>query len=156
MSTRYSNSPTLDIAPAESIVGATLFFLLALAVTLALMLLALKGYALLVAALVLPALSALASLWLGRSAGCRLRWHSGQWLYCRRGSDAMQSVSIEGLLLPFLTQLSINDGSRRWSCLLFHDSLEDKELRGLRRLLRYSGELGGVNTVSAASGSRSG
>jgi len=136
LSTRYSNSPALDIAPAESIVGATLFLLLALAVALALMLLALKGYAMLVAVLVLPALSALASLWLGRSAGCRLRWHSGQWHYCRRGGDYMQSVSIQGLLLPFLVQLSIDDGCRRWSCLLFHDSLEEEELRGLRRLLR--------------------
>jgi len=136
LSTRYSTSSTLEIAPAESTVGVTLFFLLAVAVALALILLAVKGYALLVAVLLLPVLAALASLWLGRSAGCRLHWHKGQWQYCRRGGEHLQLVSIHGLLLPFLVQLSINDGARQWSCLLFHDSLEDEELRALRRLLR--------------------
>ena len=136
MSTRYSTSPTLDIAPVESTVGVTLIFLLAIATALALVLLVFKGYALIGSVLLLPALSSLAGIWFGRSAGCRFLWHNGQWHYCRRGGDYMQSVSIQGLLLPFLVQLSIDDGCRRWSCLLFHDSLEEEELRGLRRLLR--------------------
>ena len=136
MSTRYSTSSTLDIAPAESTIGATLFLLLAVAIALALVLLAVKGHALLAAALLPPALWALASLWLGRPTGSRLRWHNGQWHYRRHGEEHLQSVSIHGLLLPFLVQLSISDGGRRWSCLLFHDSLEDEELRALRRLLR--------------------
>lgn len=136
MSTRYSTSSTLDIAPAESTIGATLFLLLALAIALALALLAVKGHALPAAILLLPALCALASLWLGRLAGSRLRWYNGQWYYCRHAGEHLQSVSIHGLLLPFLVHLSISDGARQWSCLLFHDSLEDEELRALRRLLR--------------------
>ncbi|MEP1595016.1 MAG: protein YgfX [Halieaceae bacterium] len=106
-----------------------------MALTSALLDLFTRGQALLAGALVPVVIIAMLSLWQGRSSGCRLRWHGGNWYYLRRGGAHWQFVDVHGLILPFLVQLFISDGSRRWSCFIFHDSLDEETLKTLRRLL---------------------
>lgn len=135
MSTKSSSLPTLDVVPTESLTGAGLLAGLAGALLYALYLLFVRGQALLATVLLPVVIFALISLWRGRSTGCRLSCYGGNWYYATRGGAHRQTVNVQGLVLPFLVQLFISDGARRWSYFIFHDSLDEDALKSLRRLL---------------------
>ena len=131
MSARYSTSPTLHLAIAESANYRRCQHLLHLALLAALCLLSRGGYPLFVLAMPLVLLS-----WQHcrqqAQAGWEILWQRGQWRLRAGGYEG--EIHIErGHCLPWLTYIQWRDaGGARGRAWLFADCCERQQLRRLR------------------------
>ena len=134
MSTRYSTSPSLHLAVANSSIHKALHCLLCLLTIYSLYLLTRRGYPLL-ALLLLPAATACCwRLARQRLVGTCIRWQQGIWTVEQASGCRSVSIHRSSTCLPWIIYLAWiePDSARRGSVFLLPDSASDEQLRGLR------------------------
>ena len=134
MSARYSNSPALHLAIAESALCAGYLRLLALLCCAALWLLFSGGYQGLACGLILPCSVLWYGGWSTRVPRCRLLWRSGQWLLSDRAGERPIELQAIPIGLTWLLHLRWREhlSGRHGNLWLFADSLPREQFRQLR------------------------
>lgn len=140
MSGKYSNSPTLALTCSDSPWGRLLGLGYGALVMVALYQLQLRGYGLLAAGLLLPALLCLGRVWRGSgSDGLRLLCGARYWWLRDAHATTPRPVVPErgSICLPWVLCIALRDleTGARWRLWLWAGSCDPSAWRGLRRRL---------------------
>lgn len=134
MLNKYSTSPCHSLKLRPSRHRLYFIFTLGLAVTLANLLILLKGYPVLGAVLMLGSPILLWSAIPDPMTGATLKWEAGEWFLRQEGQQTSVVLLPGSVRLPWLVYATFREthAKQRWKFLLFTDSANAEELRRLR------------------------